>query len=915
MKNMNFTYYVGMLFCVLFLATKTTANDIDLCTYAPTPNVISISEITQNLSGVTYNPVTNTLFMVSNGPLNIYETELDGTWLRTISLNGFYDTEGIVYIREMTGASEFAVTDEKTRRITFINIFPTTTSITASNNYIQIPNDFEPWGSDSNKSLEGVSYNPATNTIYTVKEGKPADGIDKGFYAIERPASLPATPGISDIDQLCNIAQNPYGLGDLAGMHHLRRTFTGNTGVLLLSEANETLIHLDENCNEIGRLLLNTLFQPEGVTMDNSGNIYIVGEPNELAVITPSLDTDADGVCDPNDVCPNFDDNLIGTACDDGDDCTTGETYDTSCNCTDGIFQDADGDNVCDANDICPNGDDNIDTDGDGIPDACETSTCRQTDSLALIAVYNALNGNTWQEHLQWDFTQSMDTWQGVRFNESGCVDKLDLIERSNVGSTIAPEIGDLSEITGLNLSKNNINGGIPSEIGNLTNLEILNLDYNNITGMTSTFDNLSALKLLYLRYNNLVGINASVGGLTNLIGLYLDHNKIVGINSAISSLTNLKYLYVSNNNIGGIPAEIGDLTNLERLYLSHNNIGGIPAEIGTLTNLKRLYLNHNNIGGIPAEIGDLTNLERLYLNTNNMGGIPAEIGNLSNLKFLNLDHNNIGGLPLELGDLANLERLYIRYNNIGGIPATIGGLSKLQLLYLSHNNIVGINPAVGNLTNLVGLYLNHNNITGINPAVGNLTNLKDLFLSYNNLAGVNPAVGNLVNLTRLRLNDNQISGRMPAWLADMDSLEELKLHKNNMSGCFDSNLSSLCSQLTTASINYGNNFTIEWADFCNGASCDGAKIGQNQAIDTQNFPNPFTNQTTITYTLPEDSPVTLTIYNGAGKQVALLHDDTPTSAGTHSINFEGGAYPAGLYYYTIQAGTYSGTQKMILMR
>jgi len=37
--------------------------------------------------------------------------------------------------------------------------------------------------------------------------------------------------------------------------------------------------------------------------------------------------------------------------------------------------------------------------------------------------------------------------------------------------------------------------------------------------------------------------------------------------------------------------------------------------------------------------------------------------------------------------------------------------------------------------------------------------------------------------------------------------------------------------------------------------------------------------------------------------------------SGTHTINFDAGAYPAGMYYYTIQAGAYSGTQKMILMR
>lgn len=71
------------------------------------------------------------------------------------------------------------------------------------------------------------------------------------------------------------------------------------------------------------------------------------------------LDTDSDGICDEDDACPNFNDNLIGSSCDDGNNCTTNDIYNNNCNC-EGTFQDADGDGVCDANDVCQNFDDNI---------------------------------------------------------------------------------------------------------------------------------------------------------------------------------------------------------------------------------------------------------------------------------------------------------------------------------------------------------------------------------------------------------------------------------------------------------------------------------------------------------------------------------------------------------------------------
>ncbi len=60
-----------------------------------------------------------------------------------------------------------------------------------------------------------------------------------------------------------------------------------------------------------------------------------------------------------------------GAACDDLDPCTTNDVYDVSCNCN-GTFQDTDSDGVCDAEDVCPGSDDNVDSDGDGTPDGCD---------------------------------------------------------------------------------------------------------------------------------------------------------------------------------------------------------------------------------------------------------------------------------------------------------------------------------------------------------------------------------------------------------------------------------------------------------------------------------------------------------------------------------------------------------------
>ncbi len=86
----------------------------------------------------------------------------------------------------------------------------------------------------------------------------------------------------------------------------------------------------------------------------------------------------------------------IGTTCDDGDACTTGDVYDAACNCV-GTFADADNDGVCDANDICEGSDDTADADGDGTPDGCddcdaalEGTTCNDGDDCTTGDVYDA---------------------------------------------------------------------------------------------------------------------------------------------------------------------------------------------------------------------------------------------------------------------------------------------------------------------------------------------------------------------------------------------------------------------------------------------------------------------------------------------------------------------------------------------
>ncbi len=81
-----------------------------------------------------------------------------------------------------------------------------------------------------------------------------------------------------------------------------------------------------------------------------------------------------------------------------------------------------------------------------------------------------------------------------------------------------------------------------------------------------------------------------------------------------------------------------------------------------------------------------------------------------------------------------------------------------------------------------------------------------------------------------------------------------------------------------------------------------------------RNYPNPFNPVTTIAYELPEDSPVTLTIYNTSGQITDVLRDEYQT-AGRHSATWDGSDMPSGLYFFSLTWNGFTQTGKMVLMK
>ncbi|NNG27115.1 MAG: T9SS type A sorting domain-containing protein, partial [Ignavibacteriaceae bacterium] len=81
-----------------------------------------------------------------------------------------------------------------------------------------------------------------------------------------------------------------------------------------------------------------------------------------------------------------------------------------------------------------------------------------------------------------------------------------------------------------------------------------------------------------------------------------------------------------------------------------------------------------------------------------------------------------------------------------------------------------------------------------------------------------------------------------------------------------------------------------------------------------QNYPNPFNPSTKIKYQIPELSFITLKVYDVLGNEIVTLTNEEKL-AGSYGIEFNAANLPSGIYFYRLQAGSFVGTKKMVLLR
>ncbi|MCX6163554.1 MAG: T9SS type A sorting domain-containing protein [Ignavibacteriae bacterium] len=114
-----------------------------------------------------------------------------------------------------------------------------------------------------------------------------------------------------------------------------------------------------------------------------------------------------------------------------------------------------------------------------------------------------------------------------------------------------------------------------------------------------------------------------------------------------------------------------------------------------------------------------------------------------------------------------------------------------------------------------------------------------------------------------------------------------------------------------------GNNFDIYMNGFNTGGIIAVKKVGTLNPTDyalLQNYPNPFNPVTVISYQLPKTSIVKLSIYDVRGQEVNILVNESQ-NAGNYEIGWNASAFPSGVYFYRLEAGSFISNKKMILVK
>ncbi len=312
----------------------------------------------------------------------------------------------------------------------------------------------------------------------------------------------------------------------------------------------------------------------------------------------------------------------------------------------------------------------------------------------ALIAFYNAMNGDGWYDNTNWCSSAPVAGWKGVQTNSLGYV-------------------------TGLELGDNNLTGNISNELAPLKFLDYCYLGNNNI--LSISLSGMNSLRFIHISDSPITSL--SISDSPRFSGLYANNcRSLKAIDLPKEQIEEVLLEYTGLDSF-----ELSDYPNIVWFDYDGNNM----ATIDTRNNpkLKTIYCNQCNVESINLSGSPL--IENLSLRDNKLQSI--DISNLTSLSNLNLLDNNDLHNIIGINSCCKLKQLYIGKWPIG-ISNEVFSIDLTCFHELEGADLTGLNMEsidVSKCPNLLRLYAGGNAFAALD--VSKNLQLEHLTISSNN--------------------------------------------------------------------------------------------------------------------------------------------------------------------------------------
>ncbi|KAJ4827290.1 hypothetical protein Tsubulata_051366, partial [Turnera subulata] len=367
--------------------------------------------------------------------------------------------------------------------------------------------------------------------------------------------------------------------------------------------------------------------------------------------------------------------------------------------------------------------------------------------------------------------------WEGVSCDSSQRVFWIEL-RKLGLSGTLPLEIGNLSELSYLDLQGNYLSGDLRPLV-NLSKLETVLIDSNRFTSIPSNFfQGLAALKYFRISNNSYLSpwnLPATLAKCTRLFSFAAESSNMIGpLPDIFSSLPNLAYLELGYNSLSGpLPKSLA-ISSLKTLEVNDQEMGltGTIDVIASMRHLTEVWLQGNNFTGPIPDLSNCKNIYDLRLADNHLTGlVPASLFSLPKLFLLAYQNNKLQGpAPVLPGSIIydNLENNFCADT---GVPCDRQVSIMLQIAgALGYPELLSDNWHGNDACKwgFVACDTQKRNIIMVN------------FSGQHFVGTISPAFANLTFLKRLYLNDNNLTGPIPDSLTSLKQLELMDVSNNN---------------------------------------------------------------------------------------------------------------------------------------